>query len=380
MRRTRLAAMFSACLVALSCVTNPYTGREQLILVSEEQELALGSQAYQEALAGETRLTDDPEYAERVGRVAERLARVTEEGQDGIAPPGFDWEFHVVDDPAHANAWCLPGGKIVVYSGIFPACADDDGLAVVLGHEIMHAVLHHGNERVSQGMLAGLGTEFLATVLGGEDEERKQLIAAAFGAAVSVAAILPFSREHETEADRLGLMLAARAGYDPRAGIAVWRRMGSGGGAATPEFLSTHPSHETRISNLEGWMPDALAAFERAPRQSSSALPAPGRARGGIAGAALTGGLTAQGVRAVTRDGRTVLMLEFSTARALYIEKARVIGPAAVDVTVDSGAGVPANERRQIALETAPAGTYKVIVEGKANGRPWSQTLKYEIR
>lgn len=382
----------AACVFLASCATNPYTGRDQFTLLSEQDELQLGAQAYQEALAGEKKITDDVEYHGRVERVARRLAAVMDRGWDNIPPPRFEWEFHTVDEPGTVNAWCLPGGKICVYTGIFPACMDDNGLAVVMGHEIMHAVLHHGNERISQNMVAGIAGTVLAEALGGDDEKNKEMVAGLFGIAVGVGVLLPFSREHETEADEQGLYLAARAGYDPQAGIEVWKRMESMGGGGTPEFLSTHPSHGTRIENMQKWMPRAQQHFRDAPKQQTAALPAPGHARiaawpteHGHAAASQAGYAEVEEGEGKEKRKRHVGVLEFRVDRSLYVEEAAVDGPGGYRQKVEGKTGVPGGDTRQIALEgkggkPAPAGKYRVLLTGKIDGRPWEQEVVFDLR
>ncbi len=384
--------LVAACVFLASCATNPYTGRDQFTLLSEQDELEMGAQAYQEALAGESRLTDDAGYDGRVERVARRLAAVMDQGWDGVPPPRFQWEFHTVDDPKTVNAWCLPGGKICVYTGIFPVCLDDNGLAVVLGHEIMHAVLHHGNERISQNMVAGIAGTVLAEVIGRDDQDKKDTVAGLFGIAAAVGVLLPFSREHETEADEQGLYLAARAGYDPHAGVEVWKRMEAMGGGGTPEFLSTHPSHGKRIENMGKWMPRADQLFAAAAKQQTAALPAPGGAR--IAQAATQRGHVAASqagyVEVEEGEGkdakkRRVGVLEFRVDRSLYVETAAVDGPGSFKLDVEGKTGVPGGSTRQIALEkkgvkSAPAGKYRVKLKGKIDGMPWEEEVDFDLK
>ena len=175
---------------------------------------------------------------------------------------GFDWEFNLIDDPKTVNAWCMPGGKVAFYTGIMPICKDETGVAVVMGHEVAHAIANHGRERMSQQMIAQYGLGTLSAVLGQNPGAGKDLLMQAVGAGASVG-MLKFSREHESEADHMGLIFMAMAGYDPNAAPAFWERMSSGGGNEPPEFLSTHPSHSTRIEDLKGWIPQAMKHYKK---------------------------------------------------------------------------------------------------------------------
>lgn len=362
--------------IPIACSTNPYTGRKQLMLLDRESELALGAQAYQEALAAEPRLTRDPQYFGVVDRVAKRLAGEMEKGWGDIKAPGYSWEVEVIDKPDVANAWCLPGGKIAVYTGIFPMCRDENGLAVVMGHEMMHAVLRHGNERVSQGMLSEIGVSVLASVIGGDNEEKKKMAHGLIGLGLTVGVLLPYSRENETEADEFGLQLAARAGYDPRAAVDLWKRMGAMSDGGAPEFLSTHPDPGTRVKNMEKWMPEAMALYEKSPRHRSIALAEPGRAR------------------IESREGRPeeVLALESSKREAegiqfaltprrdVFLKSITVEAPDGKSSTLEARTGLPAKQRRILTLKSGTAGTYKFRLEGAVDGRPWSQNLVATVK
>ncbi len=244
-----------AAAVAAGCATVPETGRSQLIFMSESQEASLGLQAYQEILKDQ-KVSTDPEANALVKRVGERIARAS--GKD------YDWRFTVIDDPKQVNAFCLPGGKVAVYTGILPVTKDDAGLAVVMGHEVAHATARHGAERMSQGQLTQIIALGGGVALGGGDSKRTQAIVGALGAGAAVGVILPFSRKQESEADRIGLRYMARAGYDPEAAVGFWERMSAaatGGGKKPPEFLSTHPSDERRIAQIKAWLPEARAEF-----------------------------------------------------------------------------------------------------------------------
>jgi metalloendopeptidase OMA1, mitochondrial len=244
------AVLLLTSLVAPSCQTVPVTGRSQLNMFSVEQDKELGAQAYKEVIS-QSKLADSGPEADLVRRVVARLAAVADD-------PGFDWEAHVIDDPETVNAWCMPGGKIAVYTGILPVTQDETGLAVVLGHEIAHAIARHGTERMST---QGLTQEGLSILAGSVDSvaQYQQVI----GAAANVFVFMPWGRSQELEADQIGLIYMARAGYDPRKAIDFWQRMEqAAGGGSPPEFLSTHPSGQKRIQQLKELMPKALAEYE----------------------------------------------------------------------------------------------------------------------
>jgi predicted Zn-dependent protease len=233
----------------LACQTVPITGREQLILVSAEEENRLGIEAYEKILQQE-KVSNDPQLNALVRRVGERIAAVVERAD-------FAWEFHVIDKDV-ANAFALPGGKVAVYTGILKYTQTDTGLAVVIGHEVAHALARHGGERISRSMIAQLGLAAVQIGLNTNDPLVLQGIGLAYGLGVE----LPFDRSQESEADHIGLILMAKAGYDPREAIPFWERMSSGKqGKGPPEFLSTHPSGKTRIAQLRQWMPEALQYY-----------------------------------------------------------------------------------------------------------------------
>lgn len=244
----------------IACATTPYTGRNQLMLVSEGQEKSLGEEAYRHILRDSV-ISSDPETLRIVRRVGERIARAANK-------PDYNWDFRVINDPEMVNAFCVPGGKVAVYTGIFPVARDEAGLAVVLGHEVAHALARHSGERISQSQLIGAGLAIAGAT--GVNPQLLQLL----GLGATVGAILPFGRSQESEADHIGLVLMAKAGYDPRVSIDVWERMEGKGRKGPPEFLSTHPSYETRTQNLRSWMPEALAFYQPAERQWET-LPSP---------------------------------------------------------------------------------------------------------
>lgn len=251
-------------LFLVGCSTVPLTNRKQLNLIPSSQVLALSADNYQQVLR-EKDLSGNSEYVSRVRRVGQNIARsveayLSETGQSGLLN-GYNWEFNVIEDEL-VNAWAMPGGKIAFYEGIMPVCNDDLGVAVVMGHEVAHAVARHGNERMSQGLMTQLGGVALAVALKDQPQTTQAIALAAFGAGTTVGVILPFSRLHESEADELGLYFMAKAGYDPREAPKFWERMAEqGGGSEPPEFLSTHPNHSTRIRRLNEHMPKALEYY-----------------------------------------------------------------------------------------------------------------------
>lgn len=239
-------------------VTNPETGRSVRVAMSPEQEQVLGLQSYREVLAQNAVVETGPER-DLVEKVARRLAQAV-----GKAGEGFEWQVSLIRSP-QANAFCLPGGKIAVYTGILPVTRDEAGLAAVMGHEMAHAVARHGSQRLLRTTLAQTvmtGAQFSFSDM---DRSQRHMILAALGAGAQFGVLLPFSRQHETEADEMGVLYMARAGYNPEAAISFWERMQqASGGAQPPEFASTHPSGETRIAHLREIMPRAQAEYTKA--------------------------------------------------------------------------------------------------------------------
>ena len=255
----------TACVLAWSCSTVPITGRSQLSLVPESEMQSMSYQQY-DAFLKEHKLSSDAAATAMVKRVGTRIQHAVEQYMtdhkmsDQLA--GYAWEFNLVEDK-EVNAWCMPGGKVVVYTGILPVTKDEPSLAVVLGHEIAHAVARHGSERMSQGLMAqGLGTA-LSVAVANQPQQTQQLWMTAFGVGAQYGALLPFSRTQETEADHLGLIFMAMAGYDPHAAVPFWERMAaSSQGGKPPEIMSTHPSDETRIANLKKFLPEAMNYYK----------------------------------------------------------------------------------------------------------------------
>ena len=235
---------------------NPETGRTSKVGLSAEQEAALGFQTYRQVLAQAQTIDSGPEV-QMVKAVAGRLAAAT-----GSAGQRFEWAVSVIRDD-QVNAFCLPGGKIVVYSGIIPVAQNEAGLATVMGHEMAHATSRHGAQRVFQQNLTQTAMTGLAISLGDMDYEKQRAIMGALGAGAKFGILMPFGRRHETEADEVGLMYMARAGYDPQESVRFWSRMDRAGKAGPPEFLSTHPSHGSRIAQLQALMPKAMQVYQR---------------------------------------------------------------------------------------------------------------------
>ena len=233
-------------------------GRTARLGMSAQQELALGAQAYRQVLSESRTITGGPDF-EMVKRCADRLTAVT-----GEAGKNFQWAVSVVQSD-QVNAFCLPGGKIVVYTGIIPVAQSETGLAVVMGHELSHATLHHGAERVLQQQTKNTLLSGVSFSLGDMDYNQRRQIMGLIGAGADIAYVLPFSRDHESEADSVGLRTMARAGYDPREAVRFWQRMTAQAGKGTPpQFLSTHPAHETRIQRLKQELPKALEIYQAA--------------------------------------------------------------------------------------------------------------------
>ncbi|MGE5394761.1 MAG: M48 family metallopeptidase [Candidatus Saccharibacteria bacterium] len=256
-----------ALLIAIfmgGCATNAVTGRKQLSLVPESELQLMATNQYQTFLKENKTLPSSNSQAAMVDRVGERIANAitkyyTAQGKGKILE-GYKWEFNTVDSK-EANAWCMPGGKVVVYTGLLPITQTETALAIVLGHEITHAIASHGNERMSEGMIQQLGGAALQVALAQKPAETQNLFMTAYGIGSQVGVMLPFSRKQETEADHFGLIFAAMAGYDPREAVPFWERMEKSGGAAPPEFLSTHPSNQTRIHKIKQFMPEAMKYY-----------------------------------------------------------------------------------------------------------------------
>ena len=251
-------------LIILSCATVPVTGRSSLHILPDSEVMTMSFQQYSDVLK-KSKLSNDAEKVQMVRRVGTRIARASEEFMRDAGMESeiknFQWEFNLIQDDKTVNAWCMPGGKVGVYTGILPVTRDETGLAVVMGHEVGHAIAKHGNERMSQGLLAQLGAAGLSVALSTQPGPTSDIFMAAYGVGTNVGILLPYNRIHESEADRIGLSLMARAGYDPRAAVPFWQRMSEKGGSKPPEFLSTHPAPETRIKQIEALIPEAMRYY-----------------------------------------------------------------------------------------------------------------------
>lgn len=258
--RTRILILWMSVMLA-QCATVPITGRKQLLIMPESEMVQMSLTSYNDFLK-ENKLSTDPVGTKRVKDVGRRIAAAVEsylqsQGMGSLVQD-YQWEFNYVQSK-EMNAWCMPGGKVVVYEGIMPVCRNDDGLAVVMGHEIAHAVARHGNERMSQQMIVQAGSAAAAYALKNKSEQTQALLGTAIGLGANYGVMLPFSRKHELEADRLGLIFMTIAGYDPNEAIPFWTRMASMSNGQKPaEFMSTHPSDEHRIAQIRALLPEVM--------------------------------------------------------------------------------------------------------------------------
>jgi predicted Zn-dependent protease len=251
--------------VISSCTQNLVTGRKQLSLVSETELQSMAKQEYQSFLSENKVVNASTNRdAEMVRRVGNRIASAIKIYYDGKGMPsileGYQWEFNLIDDK-DANAWAMPGGKVVVYTGLLAITKNEAALAVVMGHEITHAIAQHGGERMSQALLQQLGGVALQVALSNKPAETQNMFMTAYGVGTTVGGLLPFSRKEESEADKFGLYFSAMAGYNPQEAIPFWERMAAAGGQKPPEFLSSHPSDETRIAKMKANMPKAMEFY-----------------------------------------------------------------------------------------------------------------------
>ncbi len=257
-----LAVLIALALFAQACNTVPVTGRRELNLVSSEQEMQLGLSSFDQ-LKKDTPISHDPAANAMLQRVGKKIAEVASKDM-----PNAQWEF-VVFESKEANAFCLPGGKVGVYTGLLPIAQTDAGLATVIGHEIGHAVAHHGAERMSHQLVLQEGQQVVGSALGAADSKYQSLALLAYGLGSKVGVELPFDRKQESEADHIGIVYMAKAGYDPHEAVAFWQRFmeynKAQGGSGTLSFLRTHPVDEVRIRQLQSWLPEAEAAFRQSP-------------------------------------------------------------------------------------------------------------------
>ncbi|MBI4517619.1 MAG: M48 family metallopeptidase [Deltaproteobacteria bacterium] len=365
-RMTKLRAIAPAALLLgaaiYACTSAPYTGRSQLVLVSESQEVQLGIDAYRQVLSKAVLVQEAPVLA-LVRRVGERV-------QAAADKPDYKWEFNVIDDDSMINAFALPGGKVAVYTGLFEVAQDEAGLAAVIGHEVGHALARHGAERMSQGQLAQIFGTGLALALGGQDPYAAEAVLQAFGLGVQLGVLLPYSRAQESEADHIGMILMAKAGYDPEAALHLWERMERANDKVPPEFLSTHPSAGTRQQDIKRWLPEAQRHYQPDPNRQIAKLPT-------LAELEASGD---HGEAACKRYARTI------DEKARAPQAARILQEA-----LGKTLGIPAAtvDRRQLdtrislgevavasALAQAGAGSFDEVVAAYKQGKRWSAIAK----
>jgi predicted Zn-dependent protease len=266
MKKILISAASIAALSTLlwACHKNAITGRRALTLIPESEMMNMSFSQYDQFLTENKPLPETDERVKMVKRCGGRIQKAVETyyADKGLSKEldGFQWTFNVVDENT-VNAWCMPGGKVVVYTGLLPVTQDEQSLAVVMGHEIAHAIARHGNQRMSQGILVNMGGTALSVALSQKPQATQQLFMQSFGIG-SQLGVLSYSRKHETEADKMGLVFAAMGGYNPEAAVGFWERMAAGGGQKPPEILSTHPSDERRITDLKAFMPEAKKYYK----------------------------------------------------------------------------------------------------------------------
>jgi predicted Zn-dependent protease len=257
----RVLFSMSIGLLCYACASVAVTGRKQLSLVPNDEIISMSTTQYAEVLKT-SKLSTNQAQVDMVKRVGTRIQKAVEsymaQQNRSAELAKFAWEFNLIEDDKTVNAWCMPGGKVAFYTAIMPICADENGVAVVMGHEVAHAIANHGAERMSEQMVAQLGMNVLGAAAG-----KNEIFMQAVGMGAGIG-MLKFSRKHESEADHMGLIFMAMAGYDPNGAPKFWERMASlSGGQKPPEFMSTHPSDETRIRDLQGWMPEAMGYYKK---------------------------------------------------------------------------------------------------------------------
>ncbi len=265
--------LFLAFLIFVACSKVPLTNRNQLDLIGSNQLMSSSFDAYSQVLK-ENKLSNDQEKVQMIKSVGNNIKNAVElylkQKDLSEITEGFQWEFNLIVDDI-VNAWCMPGGKVAFYTGILPICRDEAGVAVVMGHEVAHAIANHGGERMSQALIQQLGGVALTVALQQQPEQTQALSLAAYTGA-STLGVLKFSRLHESEADRLGLTFMAMAGYNPESAPDFWQRMKAQGGGAPPEFLSTHPAYDTRIQNLNKWMNEANKYYKNSSKAPNNEI------------------------------------------------------------------------------------------------------------
>ena len=266
MRLKKILLTVGVIAVIVSCATNPFTGKKTMAFVSNDQLFPAAFAQYSQVLSKNKVITGTSD-ADMITRVGQRIAVAAERWLNANGYQGYlddyKWEYKLIESE-QVNAWCMPGGKIAFYTGILPIAQNETGVASVMGHEVAHALANHGQQRMSSGILQQAGGVAVAVATGNESPEKQQMWMQAYGLGSSIGGVLPFSRGHETEADKIGLYLMAMAGYNPDEAAELWKRMkANSGGQAPPEFLSTHPSNDTRIQNLQALAPDAKAEAKK---------------------------------------------------------------------------------------------------------------------
>lgn len=261
-----LLSLIAIVLIYQACTVVPLTGRKQLNLMPESEMISMSLTNYTDFMKTNPPSADkrNSEIVKEVGtNISAAVIKYFSDNNLSDRLAGYQWEFNLVKNDSVPNAWCMPGGKVVVYSGILPYTKDANGLAVVLSHEIAHAVARHGNERMSQEMIAQFGSVALNEVIKEKPEQTKAIFNGAYGLGAQYGVMLPYSRDHELEADKLGLIFMAMAGYDPSTAITFWERMSAMGGQKPPEFMSTHPSDATRINKIKAALPEAQKYYKK---------------------------------------------------------------------------------------------------------------------
>ncbi|HYV93323.1 MAG TPA: M48 family metallopeptidase [Chitinophagales bacterium] len=264
MKRSKIITLLAALMILGSCSKVPITNRKQVQLLPNSEVNSMALQQYQDVLKTNKVINGTPDalMVQRVGqKISAAAVKVMVQLKQSDRIAGYKWEYHLLDSK-EVNAWCMPGGKIAVYSGLLPITKDEAGLAVVVGHEVGHAIAQHGNERMSQQLIAQMGGIALSVALSSKPQQTQDIFNAAYGVGATYGALLPFSRQQESEADKLGLVLMAAAGYDPHTAVDLWERMKQqSSGQQVPAFLSTHPSDQNRINDIKAYLPTAMKYY-----------------------------------------------------------------------------------------------------------------------
>jgi predicted Zn-dependent protease len=264
--KLKLIVLSAALLTQFACSQVTLTGRKQLNLVPDSVMHSMSLQSYDEFLA-QNKISTNAQQTQMVSAVGQKIQTAVEKycAQNNLQSrlQGYNWQFNLIEDPS-INAWCMPGGKVVVYTGLMPIAQTEEGLAVVMGHEIAHAIARHGAERMTQGLIVDMGGMALSQALAKSPQQTQELFMKSYGIGTQVGVLLPYSRVHEKEADHLGLIFMAMAGYNPNEAIPFWQRMAAEKkGQQPPELLSTHPADSTRINNIKKLIPEAMQYYQK---------------------------------------------------------------------------------------------------------------------